>query len=367
MNKERQYEQFFTMSVKDKLTEEQINRYVRPLYAEEGFQRVYEATKKKKMLPFVASMLTKAGVDKENWEPVLQNYQKRNAIVREQLSTVYEAMNQAGVKKMFISENYGSLLSSGRDIGLFASGDCDSCADLSEKEKIDSVFESLGYTIKNRYSGKTLCTSSYHNQHCLPGDFYFGVCWEPLSRLKLPCFINMDEFVDWDNLRELEGYAIKMPSVEALLYICLMHITLHSFHRAPAIRLYVDILNSCYRNDVNWEIVYEWAKRDKTVTRMMTSAILANKLADVPIPDFVKAYEEDKRVKRLLSYVYDSEHGCLNPEPGKMGVYNIEISCNDKNQAAGLIEMLYPGSDWLKEHYGHGIFLSTMIHLKNMI
>lgn len=366
-NKERQYEQFFTMSIKDKLSEEQVNRYVKPLYDEDGFQKVYEATKKKKMLPFVASMLTKAGVDKENWEPVLESYQKRNAIVREELSIVYEAMGKAGVKKMFISENYGAMLNSGRDIGLFASGDCDSCADLSEKEKIDSVFKSLGYTIKDRYAGRTLCTTSYYNQQCLPDDFYFGVCWEPLSRLKLPCFINMDEFVDWDNLRVLEGFAIKMPSVEALLYICLMHITLHSFHRAPAIRLYVDILNGCYRNDVNWEKVYEWAKRDRTVTRMMTSAILANKLADVPIPDFVKAYENDKRVKRLISYAYDSEHGCLNPEPGKMGVYKIEISCNDKNQMAGLFEMLFPGSEWVRKHYGHGIFLSTLIHLKNMI
>ena len=367
MNKERQYEQFFTMSVRDRLSDGQIDRYVKSLYAEEGFQRVYEAAKKKKMLPFVALMLKSVGIDTNYWDSVLKRYQHRNAIVREQLSLVYEAMSEAGVKKMFVSENFGALLNSGRDIGLFASGDCDNCADLSEKEKIDTVFNSLGYTIENRFFGKTLCTSSYHNNKCLPDGFYFGVCWEPLSRLKLPCFINMDDFVDWENLRVLDGFAIKMPSVEALLYICLMHITLHSFHRAPATRLYVDVLNSCYRNDVNWGIVYEWAKHDKTITRMMTSAILANKLADVPIPDFVKAYEEDKRVKRLLSYVYDSEHECLNPEPGKMGVYKIEISCNDKSQAAGLFEMLYPDSDWLKKRYGHDTFLSTMLHLKNMI
>ena len=367
MNREIQYEKFFTMSVKDTLTEQQVALYVKPLYAAEGFHKVYETTKKKKMLPYVASMLSKANIDKLNWESVLENYQKRNAIVRQQLSNVYAVMAEVGVKKMFISENYGALLSSGRDIGLFASGDCDSCADISEKSKIDKVFEKLGYTREDRYSGKMLCTSSYYNSKLLPDDFYFGICWEPLSRLKLPCFINMDDFVDWDNLRILDGYAIKMPSAEALLYICLMHITLHSFHRAPAIRMYADILNSCYRGDVDWNKVYEWAKRDHTVTRMMISAILANKLTDLTIPAFVKAYENDKRVKRVLSYAYNTENGCLNSEPGRIGVYNIEISCNDRNPIKGLFEMLYPGSQWLRAHYGHNTFFSILLHIKNLL
>lgn len=367
MDKGIKYEQFFTMSVKDTLSQQQIASFVRPLYEVEGFQKVYEAAIKKKMLPYVAKMLVDAGIDSLNWESVLASYRKRNSIVRQQLSDVYTALSDAGVKKMFISENYGALLHSGRDIGLFASGDCDSCAVLSEKVKIDKVFENLGYTKEDRFSGKMLCTSSYYNPQLLPDDFYFGVCWEPLSRLKLPCFINMDDFVDWDNLRTLEGYAIKLPSVESLLYICLMHITLHSFHRAPAIRLYADILNSCYCEDVDWNIVYEWAKRDHTVIRMMTSAILANKLADVAIPEFVKEYEDDKRVKRLLGYVYDNENQCLKPEPGRMGVYNVEISCNDKNPIIGLCEMLHPNTSWLKAHYGHSAFVSSLLHLKNII
>ena len=367
MDKWTRYELFFTASIKDKLTEVEINNYVKQLYDEEGFENVYEWTRRKKMLPFVAAMLVKARIDVEKWEPIIDKYRERNTLVRQQLSHVYATMEKAGVKKMFISENYGALLNSGRDIGLFASGDLDNCADLSEKKNIDLVFESLGYTKKDRYSGKMLCTTSYHNDDLLPDGFYFGVCWEPLSRLKLPCFINMDEFVDWDNLRTLEGTFIKMPSIEALLYICLMHITLHSFHRAPAIRLYVDILNSCYNSNPDWNLIYEWAKRDNTVTRMMTSSILANKLADVPIPDFVKSFENDNRVKHLLSYTYNSEARCLNPEPGRVGVYNIEISCNDKNQICGLKEMIYPGSKWLKAHYGHNTILSSLLHLKNMI
>lgn len=367
MNSETRYELFFTMSIKDKLTEKQINTYVIPLYKEEGYEKIYKATKTKKMLPFVAAMLVNCGIEEEKWKLILEKYRERNTIIRQKLNEVYAMMRKAGVKKMFISENYGALLNSGRDIGLFASGDCDNCADLSEKSTIDKVFEGMGYTIKDRYSGKTLCTTSYYNTLLLPDDFYFGVCWEPLSRLKLPCFINMDNFVDWDNLRTLDGTAIKMPSVEALLYICLMHITLHSFHRAPAIRLYVDILNSSYNKDVNWEKVYGWAKRDHTITRMMTSAILANKLADIKIPAFIREYEKDKRVKRILSCVYNKEAGCLNPEPGRMGVLNIEISCNDKTQLCGLFELLHPNSKWIKTHYGYGEFMSSLIHLKNVI
>lgn len=366
MNKKTRYEQFFTMSIKTVLTDEQVKAYVKLLYEEEGFQKVYTATKKKKMLPFVASMMIQTDIDKDNWEPIMENYKTRNAIVCQQLNEVYAAMEQSGVNKIFISENYGALLNSGRDIGLFASGDCDSCADISEKQKIDAVFKNMGYTIKDRYSGKILCTSSYHNSNLLPGDFYFGVCWEPLSRLKLPCFINMDDFVDWGNLRRLEGAYIKLPSVEALLYICLMHITLHSFSRAPAIRLYADILNSCHCHNVKWEQVFEWARRDKTIVRMVTSAILANKLVNVEIPEFVKAYEDSRKVRRLLRMVYDFENECLKPEPGKLAVYAIEIACNDGNFLDGLSSIIYPGTSWLKNHYGHGVILSTLLHIKNL-
>lgn len=367
MDKWTRYELFFTVSVKDKLSEDEINTCVKPLYDEEGFDNVFDKTVKKKMLPYVASMMVRAGIDEENWLPIIEKYRQRNIFVVEELNVIYEKIWEAGVRKMFVSENFGALLNSGRDLGLFASGDMDNCADLSEKTKIDAVFQSLGYRCEDRYSGKTICTSSYYNESRLPEGFYIGLCWEPLSRLKLPCFINMDEFVDWEHLRNYKDTAIKLPSVEALLYICLMHITLHTFHRAPAIRLYADILNSCYAETPNWDLVCSWAKRDHTVVRMMTSSILANRLANVPIPDFVKKYEDDKKVKRLLSYAYDAEAGCLNPEPGKMSVMKIEIGCNDRNRLNGIKEMFYPGTAWLKAHYGHGILLSTLQHFKNII
>ena len=100
---------------------------------------------------------------------------------------------------------------------------------------------------------------------------------------------------------------------------------------------------------------------------MMTSAILANKLAGVEIPDFVKAYENNRRVQRLLSLVYDFENNCLKAEPGKLSVYAIEIACDDRNSISGFFSIIYPGTIWMKSHYGHGAFISTLIHLKNLL
>lgn len=367
MNNQKKYEIFFTVSIKDTLLEEDVEKNVKPLYISEGFERIYHEAHKKKMLPFVAYMMIRIGIDTDQWQPIYDLYQERNTLVKSQLNVVYDAMSKAGVKRIFVSENYGALLASGRDLGLFASGDLDSCADLAEKQKIDEVFETLGYKKRDRYSGIAICTTSYHNDDVLPDGFYFGVCWEPLSRLKLPCFINTNDFVDWDHLQNAEGTQIKLPTIEALLYICLMHITLHSFHRAPAIRLYVDILNCCKNRVIDWREIYSWAKRDKTVIRMVVSAILANKLADVQIPDFILAFQSERKVKRILSFVYDNHAKCLNGEPGRWGVYNIEILCNDNNGIMGLIKMIFPGSSWLKNHYGHGIILSTILHLKNLL
>ena len=55
MNNERRYEQFFTMSVKTDLTEEHIRKFVQPLYEEDGFNKVYEVSQKKRC--FLMSIL----------------------------------------------------------------------------------------------------------------------------------------------------------------------------------------------------------------------------------------------------------------------------------------------------------------------
>ena len=365
MNREIQYEKFFTMSVKDTLTEQQVALYVKPLYAAEGFHKVYEATKKKKMLPYVASMLRKANIEADKWAEIQDFYADRNSKVIRALNDIYREAYNLGVKTMFVSENFGALLSSGRCLSLFASGDVDNSADVKEKELIYEAFRKLGYRWEEDYTGNILSSTCFYNPQRLPENFYTSVCWEPLSRKKLPCFIERNLFANPSKFTRYSDTFIRLASPEALLYICLMHISIHTYNRLPAVRLYADILNCCCAIP-DWQRVLEWAKTEHTVTRLVASAYLANQLADVQIPDEVLSLRQMISVKKILRIAYDEENQCLRPEPNAWGVYKLEIESNDRGAWYGLYRMIFPEKKWIKRKYGNTI-IGYCKHIKRLL
>ncbi len=238
------------------------------LYQSEGRQRIFAFAKNKKILPFTAVLLAGLGFDEQFWETIAEEYRQRNEIIITRLDSLFVKFSQAGIKKVFVNENFGALLSADADKALFASGDVDMYADIAHKAAIYLVFEQLGYTKKERYTNKKLITTTFYNDSVLPANFYFGVNWYPLSRLKLPCFINADDFVEWDSLNTYKNSAIKMPDIDALMYICLLHISLHSFSRAPDLRLYIDV-NNMSKLPVDWDKILFFAQRDKTMARVL--------------------------------------------------------------------------------------------------
>lgn len=124
------------------------------IYRNVGKDTFFYEAKKKKVLPFVANTLIGLDLDVLFWMEILEEYRKRNTVILGVLDEAYLALNKHGVKKMFVSENFGALLSASGDIGLFASGDVDNYADPCEKEKIYRAFAEIGYSRKERYAGK---------------------------------------------------------------------------------------------------------------------------------------------------------------------------------------------------------------------
>lgn len=324
------------------------------LYKSEGQQNIYEFAKNKKILPFAAVLLAGLAIDKAFWGAIADEYRQRNEIIINRLNSLFIKFSDCGIKKIFVNENFGALLSADADKALFASGDVDMYADITQKEQIYLALEQLGYTKKERYANKKLISTSFYNESVLPANFHFGVAWHPLSRLKLPCFINADDFVEWERLTVYKDTAIKMPDTEALMYICLLHISLHSFSRAPDIRLYIDI-NNMSKLPVDWEKILHLARRDKTMVRVLVSSVLANRLLSVKIPDFVLALssspEYKKQISRLLKLVYDDKKNCLIYEPKGLKILKIEALADSPGYMAGIAKILFPEKEWVRETY----------------
>ncbi|MFA7636514.1 MAG: hypothetical protein WCX81_01980 [Monoglobales bacterium] len=340
--------------------------FVKKVYSEMGRDEIYKHVSKKKILPFAAKTLSALGCDSDYWNDIFQQFADRNNALLAFLDEAYAALEANGVKKMFVSENFGALLSSNSDIGLFSSGDVDNYADYSEKEKIYAAMKSIGCEIKERYALKNHIASEFFPSASrgLPEGFYFSVDFYPLARLKLPCFIKADNFIDWDRLHNYGETKIKLAPPEALMYICLMHISLHSFCRAPDTRLYIDIYNMAKLN-LDFESIAGWCAADNTRVRAAVSASVSNMLVKTDIPAIIS--DAGRRSQRLVKSVYDSKQKCLRAEPSKLKIMRIDMMCDDRSDLHGLFDMFFPDKEWMKKTYGRTGFNAHIKHLKRMI
>ena len=333
-------------------------------YRNEGKDTFLNEAKKKKVLPFVANTLIGLDLDVQFWKEILEEYRKRNTAILGVLDEAYLALKKHGVKKMFVAENFGALLSASGDIGLFSSGDVDNYADPCEKEKIYRAFAEIGYSRKERYAGKHQIAAEFfppESKRGLPDGFYISIDFYPLARLKLPCFIEADQFVDWSKLKLYKDTSIILPPPTALMYICLLHISLHSFSRAPDIRLYIDLLNMMH-TQVDFVQIEKWCKRDHTCTRAATAADLCNKLFRTKIPEEILGMS--KRKEKVIKRVFSSDDCDLIYEPHGLAVLKIEIACDDFSDFHGLMSILFPDKVWLKDTYGG---CGVMAHLKHFL
>ena len=333
-------------------------------YSKSNKEEVYAYAKERKILPFAAYLLNELGCDSEFWLPVVEKYEARNSLIIAQMDKAFQKLKDAGVKTVFVAQNFGAVLMGGKSLSLFASGDADLCGDISEKDLINRTFSELGYQRKDRYCGNKLLSSDFSNDKILPDGFYLGIEYDTISRLKLPNPIDMNDFVDWDHMMHYQDTSIVLPPVDAQTYICLVHISLHSFSRAPDIRLYIDIQN-CMNCHPDMNRVLEYAEHDRTVVRVVSAYLLTSKLFRLNWhdPAVEKAYAKYRsRVDHMISRVYNEEKNELIYEPGK--VETLKIECDYYDSASDKYGILLPDHNWMREVYGSS---GVMAHLKHAV
>ncbi len=335
------------------------------LYGDEGRAKIIERATKKKILPAAAMLMCKLGINESYWKAVADEYRERNELVVKCLDAVYSELRANGVTKIGVVENFGALLASGQDLAMFGSGDVDSYADISEKDKINNVFQKLGYTYEERYAGNILISTSFRNENELPSGFYFGISWDVTCRLNLPCLTAKGLFVDWNNSRTYKNTNILIPPPEALMYICMLHIAVHGFCKAPDIRLYYDIANAA-TGGLDWTLIEKWAIRDEMRVRISTAAFLSKSLLGVEIPNRILNLGNSKVKSKLLRVVYNSQNNRLRDYPNRLDKLRIDSLSDDKGGLHGFFRILFPDSKWIKRKYGSKT-LGYLLHLKSLI
>lgn len=336
-------------------------------YIDQGREVIFDYARNRKIIPFIAQLFCELEIDHEFWVKQIELYKIRNLKIINVLSELFRDFNQFDIYNIFVYENFGALISSDTNIALFASGDVDLYADVSNKNKIYSILENHDFKSMNKGKKSEKVKTEFFNEKLFEKGFGINVMWVPMSRLKLPFKIDINNCISVDTLKKYHDTYITLPSDEALMYLCLLHISIHSFSRSPDIRLYVDIINMCKLN-VDWNIVLDYAKHDDTLVRIVTAAILTNKLFKVEIPFFVLDYgNEYSIISKLIKIVYNEANNVLKYEPNKLEVLKIETYCNNKSLLKGILSLVFPDEDWIKEYYDESsVFIGYIKHIGNL-
>lgn len=339
-------------------------KIIKKIYVTEGRESIYEAARTKKLVPAVARLMCKLNLDQDFWKPITDNYRDRNNKIIKCMDEMYAILQKNGVNHIAVVENFGALLSSNEDLCMFGSGDADEYADPFEKDKIYQILIESGYEISEVKIGNLLISSSI-KKNTFPDNFYFGINWDLTNRINLPSISTNGKIINWETCYYYKNTNIRLPSAESLMYICLMHIAVHGFCKAPDIRLYYDVANVA-QNNVNWSVIADWAKKDNNCVRLSVAAYLANCLLDVDIPQYIYSLGNERQRKKLLSIVYNKHDNRLNDFPGKKERLLIDVYSHDKGAFAGLKEILFPDSDWLKLKFG-SVIIGNIKHICKLI
>lgn len=346
-----------------KLSEDQKSKIIE-IYMRDGRNAIYEAAKVKKLVPAISCLMCKLEVDLDFWKPIADDYRNRNLRVISCLDEMYSVLNRNGVKHIAVVENFGALLSSTQDLAMFGSGDLDEYALPEERDKIYSILKKNGYSIDEVKAGEIIVSSSIRRDD-FPEGFYFGINWDVTNRVNLPSFSANGDFIGWDKCRYYKDTEIRLPSPEGLMYVCLMHIAVHGFCKAPDIRLYYDIANAAEQG-LDWNVLANWAKRDGNSVKIAVAAFLAHKMLGVQIPDFVFEIGNEKQKNRLLKTIYIDSDNRLNDFPNKLARIKIDIYSEDKGWFAGVLNIFFPDSGWIKRRYG-SLVMGRVRHIIHLI
>ncbi len=328
-----------------------VKEEIKRIYKTDGRDKIEEAAKKKKLIPALARLFVSLDLDKDYWESIENKYRERNKEVICALDKMYSLLRDNGITRIAVVENFGALLSSSADLSLFGSGDVDEYAYHGDRERIYEILQNNGYSVTEVKAGDNLISTTITNAVAMPEGFHFSINWDLTCRINLPCFSSNGDFVDWDKCRYYKDTSIRIPSQESLMYICLMHIAVHGFCKAPDIRLYFDITNAA-ENGIDWSIIENYSRRDNNCVKVAMAAYLSKMLLGVDVPDSIINMGTEKQFELLKKTVYDEKLNILNDFPNAKERILIEIYSDDFGKWHGLSSIIFPNKKWVKNKYG---------------
>ncbi|MCP4447213.1 MAG: nucleotidyltransferase family protein [Myxococcales bacterium] len=345
---------FLCLAARSGWTEQETEEF-RSLYAELGEESVRAIAKQNQMTPLVAHALERASTisERDNWSSIVEKNAERVQRLIDPLAEISERLSARGAPSAAV-EAGGVMLGTQLPLGAYCSGDIDLLVPEEHWSAAKEVFEDVGFASSDRRDRPTK-RAEFSRPHTVDGEQWLEVGFAPFDRMWVPLHYQ-DRCKTWLS-RAVPSQKSRKISVlnpnDALVFVA-FHTSLHSYIRAPGLRLQVDVDRLVRDCTIDWSHVVQEARLSGISTRVFVSLAMAKGLLDSPIPNEVlESLAPPKRrwntIFRLLRR--DGVIAGASPKLTRLGAILLDVLISEKSPSGWLADVIAPDSDWMREHF----------------
>lgn len=351
-------ERFLSLAVRGQRSEAEA-RELRSLYAALGSGRCFEAARMNQVLPMVMDTLSSClpvGELEPTWDQLLRANEQRVRELTAALEGITDRLHANGGTSAAI-ENGGVMLATDLPVRAFSSGDLDILVQDADWATVKDAFRREGFLPRDRRNRPTN-RIEFAKDVPTGRTLWLNAGLRPFDRMWVPLRYS-DRTAGWmahrTNCRKSERIRVLAPS-DALALVA-VHTSLHSFIRAPGVRLHADVDRLVRDTTVDWATFLAEVKGLGLQTRAYVSLSIANGLLATPIPPTVltELYPGENRwnrIRALLSHDGVFANGRKKLTAGRAVL--LDLLLWDGNAAQWLANTAFPSPDWMRAHFAGG-------------
>lgn len=319
-----------------------------------GDAATMDAARRNKVPHLVASTLEAVlgGAAPPAMRDALAANQRRVTALLDALRSISARLAALEVQHAVI-ESGGVLLASELPIAAYESGDLDILVPEARFHLALSCFEAEGFEPHDRRARPTRRIELKRTDptgvdlHLEVGCSPFDRMWVPLSfKDRSPLWLERSR-----PARKRRDLAV-LDDTDACLFVAL-HTSMHSFVRAPGLRLHVDVDRLVRDCDIDWTRFIDEAALACARTRVFVSLSMARGLLGTPIPDSVlhALSPPPGRCRAILALLAHNGVEAGGPKLPRAQAIALDALLADEGLGGWSRHLLLPPRSWMEEHF----------------
>ena len=325
------------------------------LYQTLGDDACFVAAEQNQIAALVAHQLVNAADEEPapRWRSLLRGNRQRVERLVEVLGSLTCYFDEREIGWALI-ENGGVLFGSDMPLEAFCAGDFDIIVTQSRWDEVVKIFAAEGFEPQDRRHRPTnrvefVRTLPDGTQQWINAGFLtFDRMWVPLP------VVDLGQVWLSRRVRSRKNSNIWVLRAEDSLALVAMHTSLHSFIRAPGVRLHVDVDRLVRDNPIDWDEAIDQNRLMGVPTRAFTSLSMARGLLNSPIPEPILSALFPGRsrwaiVERLLA-----TNSVILNDSFKLGRFQtllLDALIDERPVWSWLSSIIWPDHQWLYNHF----------------